>query len=366
MAINSHKLLIKIFGLFSSFVYVLFLIISPPIAAASFNCSKAHTVIKKTICSNTQLNKADEQLGKIYKQLRNSLPKWKFDTIKKEQRQWLKQRNFNCSDGNVYCLQSMNELRIIELRAEIERRAIQSPSFDCAKARTVVEKSICRNNQLSLVDSEMGEIYSQLRQVLPRWEFDLLRREQRHWLKQRNFNCSDGDISCLQSIYERRITELRFHTEPLLVEPNHSVDKNNSVSIQSESPSTELNYDYPVDENNSVSIQSESPSTELNYDYPVNSSPSRKQNRFVICLTSVTAEGTIDKFIKNPVIASTVSEIASSLIQGKSDISIEDIGINSVVKTFSNELEKKGYKKLAIVIDMISLGRALNSCMSNR
>jgi len=343
MAISSHKLLTKIFGLFSLFVYVLSLIISPPIAAASFNCSKARTVIEKTICSNTQLNKADEQLGKIYRQLRNSLPGWEFDLLRKEQRQWVKQRNSNCSDGNVYCLQLINELRIIALRAEIERRGIQSPSFDCAKARTVVEKSICRNNQLSLVDSEMGEIYSQLRQSLPRWEIELLRREQRHWLRQRNSNCSGGDISCLQSIYDLRITELRSHTEPLLVESNHFVDENNSVSIQSESPSSELNYDYPV-----------------------NSSPSIKRNRFVICITSVTAEGVIDKYIKNPVIASVVSEIASSLIQGKSDISTKYIGISSVVKTFSNDLEKKGHKKLATAIDMISLGRALHSCMSNK
>ena len=316
MAISLHKFLTKIFGLFSLFVYVLSLtIISPPIVAASFNCSKARTVIEKTICRNTQLNKVDEQLGAIYKQLRNSLPKWEFDQIRKEQRKWLKQRNSNCSDGNVYCLKSMNELRIIELRAEVEHRGIQSPSFDCAKARTVVEKSICRNNQLSLVDSEMGEIYSQLRQALPRWEFELLRREQRHWLRQRNSNCSDGDISCLQSIYDLRITELRSHAEPLLFESKHFDDENNSVSIQSESPSTELNYDYPV-----------------------KSSPSRKQSRFVICLTSVTAEGVIDKYIKNPVIASVVSEIASSLIQGNSEISIEDIGISSVVKTFSNDL----------------------------
>ena len=264
MVINLQKLFTKKFGLFSLLVYVLFLTISSPIAAASFNCSKARTVIEKTICNNTQLNKADERLGKIYRQLRNSLSKWEFDIIRREQRQWIKQRNSNCSDGNVYCLQSMSELRIVELRAEIERRGIQSPSFDCAKARTVVEKSICRNNQLSLVDSEMGEIYSQLRQSLPRWEFDLLRREQRHWLKQRNSGCSEGDISCLKSIYDLRITELRSHTEPLLVESNH-------VSIQSE--------------------------------FPVNSSPSRKQNRFVICLTSVTAEGVIDKYIKNPVIA---------------------------------------------------------------
>jgi SH3-like domain-containing protein len=95
-------------------------------------------------------------------------------------------------------------------------------------------------------------------------------------------------------------------------------------------------------------------------------SHSTRQKRFVICLTSVTAEGVIDKYIKNPVIASAISEIASSLIQGKNEISPEEIGIDSVVKTFSNELEKKGHNKWAFLVNLASLGRAFGSCMYNK
>ncbi len=36
----------------------------------------------------------------------------------------------------------------------------QNASFDCAKARSSIEKNICADVELSRVDAEMGELYA--------------------------------------------------------------------------------------------------------------------------------------------------------------------------------------------------------------
>ncbi|MEN8217648.1 MAG: hypothetical protein ABFS56_15015 [Pseudomonadota bacterium] len=50
------------FGLFAILVFVL----DNPLAAASFDCTKARTDIEKTICHNYQLGQADEQMAELY------------------------------------------------------------------------------------------------------------------------------------------------------------------------------------------------------------------------------------------------------------------------------------------------------------
>ena len=42
--------------------------------AASFDCAKAQRPLEKFICSNPQLNSADEQMGSVFKEVNASFP----------------------------------------------------------------------------------------------------------------------------------------------------------------------------------------------------------------------------------------------------------------------------------------------------
>ncbi|MFM8342004.1 MAG: lysozyme inhibitor LprI family protein, partial [Methylomonas sp.] len=70
-------------------------------------------------------------------------------------------------------------------------------SFDCAKAKTDIEKQICGNPELSELDSKLGATYFIHR------DKDGLGAEQKHWLKQVRDACTDQ--ACLKKVYTDRI-----------------------------------------------------------------------------------------------------------------------------------------------------------------
>ena len=84
------------------------------------------------------------------------------------------------------------------------------PSFNCAKARTITERTICGNSELSNADARMSNVYSQLRQSLSKLNFRQLRNKQQAWLKHRGY-CF-ADINCLSRTYKNRIVELESGT----------------------------------------------------------------------------------------------------------------------------------------------------------
>ncbi|MCP4335944.1 MAG: DUF1311 domain-containing protein, partial [Gammaproteobacteria bacterium] len=77
-------------------------------------------------------------------------------------------------------------------------------SFDCAKARTPIETSICSDASLSLMDDQLGALYRNAMAYAA--DPEGLKRGQRAWLKERN-QCTEVD--CLARAYENRISELR-------------------------------------------------------------------------------------------------------------------------------------------------------------
>jgi uncharacterized protein YecT (DUF1311 family) len=78
--------------------------------------------------------------------------------------------------------------------------ASTSPSFDCRKATTAVEKLICSNPDLSKLDVSLAETYKEAVS-----KDRSIRDDQRNWHIERN-NCADVD--CLKTAYEDRISEL--------------------------------------------------------------------------------------------------------------------------------------------------------------
>lgn len=75
-------------------------------------------------------------------------------------------------------------------------------SYDCQKAEGGIEKMICNEQELSIKDSYLGLLYSQISNTAANSQ---LTQSQKQWLKERNF-CQSP--SCLAKAYDQRINEL--------------------------------------------------------------------------------------------------------------------------------------------------------------
>jgi uncharacterized protein len=82
------------------------------VAAASFDCDKATSEAEKLICSDDEMSKLDESLGKAYlKALKRTLFK---KQMSESQKQWLKNKRNVCSHAE--CIKKAYEARIKELK----------------------------------------------------------------------------------------------------------------------------------------------------------------------------------------------------------------------------------------------------------
>jgi uncharacterized protein YecT (DUF1311 family) len=92
--------------------------------AASFDCARAATKVEKLICADAEISKLDEELNTAYKTALKD-GKAAADSIKQEQKQWMKGRN-GCADA--ICVKSAYEVRLraISVNGEISPQTAQS------------------------------------------------------------------------------------------------------------------------------------------------------------------------------------------------------------------------------------------------
>lgn len=84
-------------------------------------------------------------------------------------------------------------------------------SFDCGKAATRVEKTICSNTDLSRADERLAQVYGEcLKKALNRPK---VVEDQKNWLQVRN---RGNDVASLRDMYRDRIRELEQET-PLII-----------------------------------------------------------------------------------------------------------------------------------------------------
>ncbi|MDS4041757.1 MAG: lysozyme inhibitor LprI family protein [Candidatus Competibacter sp.] len=89
------------------------------------------------------------------------------------------------------------------------------PGFDCNKARTPVEKAICRDAALADLDARLQRAYAEAAARAPERQ-DRLRREQQQWLAERDQRCNPplkagqeaAALACLREWYEARVLVL--------------------------------------------------------------------------------------------------------------------------------------------------------------
>lgn len=80
----------------------------------------------------------------------------------------------------------------------------QAASFDCAKAITKIENSICASSVLSKLDSELANIYDV--EILVNPDSSGVKTAQRAWLRETRNKCPDEN--CLITAYQQRIAAL--------------------------------------------------------------------------------------------------------------------------------------------------------------
>ncbi|MDO8208273.1 MAG: hypothetical protein Q7T38_10735 [Gallionella sp.] len=133
----------------------------------------------------------------------------------------------NCS-GNTMSGQweSLDGKKILPIQAEIVKA-----SFDCAKASSNIEKTICNNPILSALDSKLDIFYKAALTKYSTTETGLLKEDQKNWLKKARGIC-DAE-SCLKKIYEFRIYELsrldHFHKFQI---PDTPIDGGNHPAVR--------------------------------------------------------------------------------------------------------------------------------------
>jgi uncharacterized protein len=105
-------IIIALFGLFST-----------QAVAASFDCKKAASWVEKTVCSNPELSKLDDEMAKAYHDALASLSPEGQKETKEYQKQWLKaispckaRRKVKYFDNSAECLKVAYERRIRELQ----------------------------------------------------------------------------------------------------------------------------------------------------------------------------------------------------------------------------------------------------------
>ncbi|WP_233873407.1 lysozyme inhibitor LprI family protein [Paraburkholderia adhaesiva] len=91
------------------------------------------------------------------------------------------------------------------LESQSVMKAALSESFDCSKLMSVQAQLICGDAELTRVDQELAEIYSQKSKSAT--NKSKLREDQRAWLRNSRNVCSDK--ACLQRSYRLRIDELK-------------------------------------------------------------------------------------------------------------------------------------------------------------
>lgn len=95
-------------------------------------------------------------------------------------------------------------------------QAAASPSFNCQKAASVVERAICSDEILADLDQQLGKIWKSFLSAFNDADMKAqMRQEQSAWVTSRN-QCQ-ADINCISTAYKQRLNALGFeqHNHPL-------------------------------------------------------------------------------------------------------------------------------------------------------
>jgi len=130
---------------------------------------------------------------------------------------------------NVYPLLYTSSKLLLILGVFIAYSAtICAASFDCKKAVTLVETTICAKDEISNLDSQVAQLYNNALDASV--NLNSIKYEQNSWLKNVRDKCTNTE--CLKNAYLARIDELNkinaVHS-PLMCESEKIISSSNSI-----------------------------------------------------------------------------------------------------------------------------------------
>ena len=113
----------------------------------------------------------------------------------------------------------MKDLHLLILLSVPGLASAISPSFDCSRATTTIEKLICDDDRLADLDRQMASVWRQAQRALPAADRGKQQIAQRRWLEARD-DCElekDDQRGCVSHWYRRRLTELEIISGQIVV-----------------------------------------------------------------------------------------------------------------------------------------------------
>ena len=183
----------------------------------SFNCMKVPEAgIEELICRSVVISKLDRDLARVYAQRLAAASGPQRAILRDDQRNFIILRDLcQTSETDVNgCVTGSYRARIRVLTPvaakPIGLPAPKGPSFKCTSAGNIVEKAICADRELSLLDRQLAEAYRKAEYAVPPPEVRRLRAEQLEWIRGRN-RCAVRTFdrhSCIAFLYEARLPRL--------------------------------------------------------------------------------------------------------------------------------------------------------------
>lgn len=196
----------------------------------SFSCRMAEEGgVEEMICKDATLSRQDRDLATAFSRARTAVRGSEgHGALIAGQQAWLRERAA-CMDLRTQkglCVQNLTRERIdvlgewTRLKADPTRVASRpqktgttqssrpptGPSFDCARATNPVERAICADRGLAILDRDMASLYRRAIANIARTDAPIMAREQREFFANRN-RCSartaDRNL-CIQVAYEMR------------------------------------------------------------------------------------------------------------------------------------------------------------------
>ncbi len=112
----------------------------------------------------------------------------------------------------------------------------QAASFDCKKASTKIEKTICLDRELNNLDLAIDNAYKSLLKQHPIPEY--VKARQADW-QELNLLCDEANLTaCLQSSYKTRLLELKWSSNTLVFSNNKQFNFANADAVIELNPNT--------------------------------------------------------------------------------------------------------------------------------
>jgi TPR repeat protein len=148
-------------------------------------------------------------------------------------------------------MKNFHVVALLALTTVVASFNANAASFDCAKASTAVEGSICANAGLSALDEQLAASYARARTSSANVE--ALRNAQMDWMKQRN-TCG-ANVECLTTSYKLRIAALV---------PSTIAPANNGIqSLNGNWYSAQWKYGYTLQNGVGVATSTNSPNFQV-------------------------------------------------------------------------------------------------------